>query len=196
KRDPKPTAGPFDRIITMWRAGRCDNPPLINACWRGVWPLALGSGLVLFLVVPDLSELDAVTRHWYCLVGWTLASLPACAACLTTALHSTGTDRKVWYSFGYGSLLWFSAILYWVVLDLEGGVQFPSAADVGFLASTFTYISGMYYFSSIAAISRIQICNLGLILCQWETPPGVFNRMGTPDEIAAAVAFLARAEAS
>lgn len=31
---------------------------------------------------------------------------------------------------------------------------------------------------------------------QWETPPGVFNRMGAPDEIAAAVAFLASAEAS
>jgi NAD(P)-dependent dehydrogenase (short-subunit alcohol dehydrogenase family) len=31
---------------------------------------------------------------------------------------------------------------------------------------------------------------------EWETPPGVFNRMGTPNEIAAAVAFLASAEAS
>lgn len=31
---------------------------------------------------------------------------------------------------------------------------------------------------------------------EWETAPGVFNRMGTPDEIAAAVAFLASAEAS
>ena len=31
---------------------------------------------------------------------------------------------------------------------------------------------------------------------EWEVPPGVFNRMGTPDEIAAAVAFLASGEAS
>jgi NAD(P)-dependent dehydrogenase (short-subunit alcohol dehydrogenase family) len=31
---------------------------------------------------------------------------------------------------------------------------------------------------------------------EFETPPGVFNRMGRPDEIAAAVAFLASAEAS
>ncbi|MER9169192.1 SDR family oxidoreductase [Mesorhizobium australicum] len=31
---------------------------------------------------------------------------------------------------------------------------------------------------------------------EWEVPPGVFNRMGTPSEIAAAVAFLASEEAS
>ncbi|AGB45197.1 dehydrogenase of unknown specificity, short-chain alcohol dehydrogenase like protein [Mesorhizobium australicum WSM2073] len=31
---------------------------------------------------------------------------------------------------------------------------------------------------------------------EWEVPPGVFNRMGTPREIAAAVAFLASHEAS
>ncbi|TPM24103.1 SDR family NAD(P)-dependent oxidoreductase [Mesorhizobium sp. B2-3-5] len=31
---------------------------------------------------------------------------------------------------------------------------------------------------------------------EWEVPPGVFNRMGTPNEIAAAVAFLASGEAS
>jgi NAD(P)-dependent dehydrogenase (short-subunit alcohol dehydrogenase family) len=30
----------------------------------------------------------------------------------------------------------------------------------------------------------------------WELPPGVMNRMGSPEEIAAAVAFLASAEAS
>lgn len=30
----------------------------------------------------------------------------------------------------------------------------------------------------------------------WELPPGILNRMGTPDEIAAAVAFLASDEAS
>ncbi|MBX9458879.1 MAG: SDR family oxidoreductase [Rhizobium sp.] len=31
---------------------------------------------------------------------------------------------------------------------------------------------------------------------EWELPPGVLNRMGTPDEIASAVAFLASDEAS
>lgn len=119
----------------------------------------------MFLVVPDISELDAVTRYWYYFAGLTIASLLACAACFITALTGADTDRKAWFSFGYGSLLWFAATLYWIVLDLQGGELFPSAADVGYLASTLTCISGMYYFGSIPAIGRIQICNLGLILC-------------------------------
>jgi diguanylate cyclase (GGDEF)-like protein/PAS domain S-box-containing protein len=133
--------------------------------FRLISPLVLAFGLVLFFVAPGLSEWNEVTRHWYYFAGWTIASLLACAACFVTAVNSADTDRKAWFSFGCGSLLWFTATLYWIVLDQRGAEPFPSAADVGYLASTFTYISGMYYFGSIPAISRIQICNLGLTLC-------------------------------
>lgn len=132
---------------------------------RLIAPIALGAGLVLFLIVTDLSGLNEVSRHWYYFAGWMIASLLACAACFVTALNSTDADRKAWFAFSYGSLLWFVSTFYWIILDLQGEKLFPSAADVGYLASTLAYISGMYYFGSIPAINRIQICNLSLILC-------------------------------
>jgi PAS domain-containing protein len=132
---------------------------------RLIAPISLGSGLVLFCVVPELHELNVITRHWYYVAGWTIASLLAATACFITALNSTGADRQAWLSFGYGSLLWLAATIYLSVLDLQGGGPFPSAADAGYLVSALMFVGGMYYFGSIPAISRIQICNLGLILC-------------------------------
>jgi diguanylate cyclase (GGDEF)-like protein/PAS domain S-box-containing protein len=132
---------------------------------RLIAPIALGLGLVLFFVVPELHELNVITRHWYDVAGWTIASLLAATACFITALNSTGTDRQAWLSFGCGSLSWFAATIYLSVLDLPGATPFPSAADAGYLVSALMFVSGMYCFGSIPAISRIQICNLGLILC-------------------------------
>ncbi|MFU0507397.1 putative bifunctional diguanylate cyclase/phosphodiesterase [Pseudaminobacter sp. NGMCC 1.201702] len=53
--------------------------------------------------------------------------------------------------------------MYWGALDLRGVISFPSAADGGYILSALMFIRGMYYFSSIPSISRIQMCNFALI---------------------------------
>jgi len=147
-------------------------PSLIS---RLIAPIALGLGLVLFFVVPELHDLSVITRHWYYMAGWAIASLLATTACFITAVNSTGTDRKAWFSFGYGALLWFAATVCWSALDLQRAELFPSAADAGYLASALMYISGMYYFGFVTAINRVQICNFGLILCASSLASGLVS---------------------
>jgi diguanylate cyclase (GGDEF)-like protein len=129
-------------------------------------PLLISLALILFWVGPQLFGLQADALHWWFNAGWLISPALAAAACFRAAQASSGADRKAWRDFGIGCGMSFCGTVYWAILDLQHATPpFPSAADAGYLFGSIFFATGMFRYGSKPLRKRVQICNLGLVLC-------------------------------
>jgi PAS domain-containing protein len=138
----------------------------LEAFGRVSVPLLIALALALFWVGPQLFGLGADGLHLWFNAGWVIAPALATAACFRAAFESSGSDRSAWRDFGIGCGTWFCGTVYWAILDTQyPAPPFPSAADAGYLLGSVFFVTGLFRYGSKPQRWRVQVCNLGLVLC-------------------------------